>query len=60
MVATSISYYKVIEKIGQGSMGEVYLAQDKTLNRNYADQYNLSVPSGMFSGSRLYPGINFQ
>ncbi len=26
MVATTISHYKVIEKIGQGDMGEVYKA----------------------------------
>ena len=30
MVGTTISHYKVIEKIGQWGMGEVVLAQDPT------------------------------
>ena len=36
MVGTTISHYKVIEKIGQGGMGEVYLAKDSRLNRKVA------------------------
>ncbi len=36
MVGTTISHYKVIEKIGQGCMGEVYLAQDASLKREVA------------------------
>jgi len=28
MVGKKISHYKVLEKIGQGEMGEVYLAED--------------------------------
>ena len=36
MVGTTISHYKVIEKIGQGGMGEVFLAQDTTLDRKVA------------------------
>ena len=31
MVGTTISHYKVIEKIGQGVMGEVYRAEDTDL-----------------------------
>ncbi len=31
MVGQTISHYRVIEKIGQGGMDEVFLAQDTTL-----------------------------
>ena len=34
MVGQTISHYKVIEKIGQGGMGEVFLAEDSALIRH--------------------------
>ena len=36
MVGTTISHYKVLEKIGQGGMGEVFLALDTSLDRKVA------------------------
>ncbi len=36
MVGKTISHYKVLEKIGEGNMGEVYRATDTKLNRDVA------------------------
>jgi serine/threonine protein kinase len=36
MVGTTISHYKVLEKIGEGGVGGVYLAADSRLDRTVA------------------------
>src|SRR5882672_1007470 len=58
MLNQTISHYQIIERLGNGAMGEIYKAQDLLLNRTVALKFLPSQKQYLLDEARAAAALN--